>query len=136
MRREVDPTRERIVESTLQLHHDQGIVATTYPQIAQAAGIPLETVQSYFPTQDDLIKGCGSHVLEGLRIPPPDRAPDVFEYATSNADRIRLLVETLFTVYERGGGDMGQVSRERHELPLVNQSLGAVDRSIEALIRE
>jgi AcrR family transcriptional regulator/DNA-binding MarR family transcriptional regulator len=134
--REVDPTRERIIESTLGLHHDQGILATTYPQIAAAAGVPVETVQGYFPTRDDLIMGCGSHVLEGLRIPPPERAPEIFEDAASIDARMQVLVETLFSVYERGGGDMGQVTKERHELPLVEQSMSAVDRSIEALIRE
>jgi AcrR family transcriptional regulator/DNA-binding transcriptional ArsR family regulator len=135
-RREVDPTRERIIESTLGLHQANGILATTYPQIAEAAGLAEETVESYFPTRDDLIKGCGSHVLEGLRIPPPERAPEVFAGAASTDERVRLLVETLFAVYDRGGESIERVRRERRELPLVDQSLGAVDRSIEALIHE
>jgi AcrR family transcriptional regulator len=137
MAREVDPTRERIIESTVPLHSAQGVVATSFEQIAAAAGLPLDTVLGYFPTRDDLIKGCGAHVLEGLQMPPPDLAPEVFEGAVAMEQRIRRLVETLFGVYERGaGGDMDRVREDRDQLPLLDQSMRIVDSSIEALIRE
>jgi hypothetical protein len=37
--REVDPTRERIIESTLELHTSRGIQATTWAEIAGKAGV-------------------------------------------------------------------------------------------------
>ena len=58
--REVDPTRERIIECTLELHTSRGIQATTWPEIADKAGVPVETVEALFPTQDDLVRSCGA----------------------------------------------------------------------------
>src|SRR5262249_52501825 len=81
--REVDPTREHIIECTLALHLDQGIQATTWTQIADKAGVPEETVRSMFPTQDELNRSCGAHFMEGLQLPPADRAPEVFAGASS-----------------------------------------------------
>ena len=49
--RQVDPTRERIIESTLELHSSRGIQATTWAEIAGKAGVPVETVKALFPTQ-------------------------------------------------------------------------------------
>ena len=102
--REVDPTRERIIESTLELHKSRGIQATTWPEIADKAGVPEETVKALFPTQDGLVRSCGEHFMESLQLPPADRVPEVFAGASSENERIRRLVETFFGVYERGGG--------------------------------
>src|SRR3954471_7202764 len=57
--REVDPDRERIIESTLELHTSQGIQATTWTEVADKAGLPVETVEALFPTRDDLVRSCG-----------------------------------------------------------------------------
>src|SRR4051812_11629737 len=65
--REVDPTRERIIECTLELHTSRGIQATTWPEIADKAGVPLDTLEALFPTQDDLVRSCGQHFMEGLQ---------------------------------------------------------------------
>jgi AcrR family transcriptional regulator len=136
LRREVDPTRERIVETTLELHNLQGIVDTTVADIARSAGVPVETVEAYFPTQDDLIKGCGQHVLESLRLPPPEAAPVIFEGTQGASDRVRRLVETLFETYERAGVSLEGGRRVRVELPLVGESMDQVDIALDALVRE
>jgi AcrR family transcriptional regulator len=135
-RRAVDPTRERIVETTLALHSEQGIQATTWPQIASRAGVPVETVEACFPTLDDLIKGCGQHLLRSLRLPPPERAAEVFGDAASEPERVRRLVDTIFGVYEREGAALEGAGRERALLPLVDESLEQVDVSLEALVAE
>jgi AcrR family transcriptional regulator/DNA-binding transcriptional ArsR family regulator len=135
-RRQVDPTRERIVECALDLHGEQGIQATTRPQIATRAGVPVETVDTYFPTLDDLIKGCGEHFLESLRLPPPERAAEVFGGAASEHERVRRLVDTIFGVYERGEAGLEGGRRERAQLPLVDESLEQVDVSLDALVAE
>lgn len=133
-RREVDPTLEHLVSTTLQLHTMQGIQATTWTDIAARAGVPLETVEAYFPTQDDLIRSCGRHFLSSLRIPPPDRADEVIDEAAPEPERIRRLVGTLFDVYERQGDALEVGRRERNDLPLVDEALGQVDVSLDALV--
>jgi AcrR family transcriptional regulator/DNA-binding MarR family transcriptional regulator len=134
--REVDPTSERIVECTLALHARQGIQATTRAEIARKAGVPLETVQGVFPTQDDLYRRCGEHLLESLRVPPIDRAPDVFAGAATEHERVHRLVETLFSAYERGAGGITVGRRERKEVPVVDEVLEQLDLTFDALVVE
>ena len=135
-RRRVDPTRERIVVSTLDLHEAQGIQATTMADIAARAGVEVGTVEQHFPTQDDLIKGCGQHVLTNLRLPPPERAAEIFADARSESERVHRLVETLFDVYERRGQSLEIARCERAELPLIDEAMGEVDATIDALVAE
>ena len=134
--REVDPTRERIIECSLELHTSRGIQATTWAQIADNAGVPVETVKALFPTQNDLVRSCGEHLLESLQLPPADRASEVFAGASSENERIRRLVETFFGVYERGGDGIAVGRRERKDVPAVDESLEELDNSLDALIVE
>ena len=134
--REVDPTRERIIECSLELHTSRGIQATTWPEIADMAGVPVETVEALFPTRDDLLRSCGQHVMESLQLPPPDRAPEVFAGASSQSERIRRLVETFFGAYERGADGITAGRRERKDVPAVDESMEELDNSLDALVFE
>lgn len=133
--REVDPTRERIIETTLALHASRGIQATTRPEIAEKAGVPIETVDSLFPTFDDLTRSCGAHLIESLRLPPRDRAPEVFAGASSEEERVRRLVETFFGGYERGADGLTAGRRER-EVPAVEETLEALEDTLDTLVVE
>jgi AcrR family transcriptional regulator/DNA-binding transcriptional ArsR family regulator len=135
-RGDVDPTRERIIASALELHGRQGIQATTLAEIADRAKAPLETLEALFPTLDDLARSCGRHLMETLRLPPQDRAPEVFEGAVSEHDRIHRLVETLFGAYERGGEGMAAGRRERRHVPAVDESMGELEHTLDALVVE
>jgi len=134
--REVDPTRERIIECTLGLHSSQGIQATTWADIAEEADVPVETVRALFPTQDNLVRSCAEHFMESLRLPPADRASEVFAGAASEDERIHRLVETFFGAYERVGGGIAVGRRERNDVPAVGESLAALDDSLDALVVE
>lgn len=133
--RDVDPVRERIVESALELHGTRGIEATTWAEIAEKAGVPVETVEALFPTLDDLARGCGEHFMESLRIPPQDRAPEIFVRDASTHDRVHRLVETLFGAYERGAEGIEAARRERN-IPAVEESVHALDATFDALVVE
>lgn len=135
-RRSVDPTRERIVESTLALHTELGIRETGWADIAARAGVPVETVNEYFPTLDDLIVGCGQHFVGSLRLPPPERAPELFADSGTQAERVRRLVEVLFDVYERGGATMQRGHLDQAGMPLVADAMATVDSAIDALVAE
>jgi AcrR family transcriptional regulator len=135
-RREVDPTRERIVESALELHKTQGIQETTRPQIAQKAGVPVETVDEMFPTQDDLVRGCGQHFFEQLQMPPQDRAPEVFAGIKSNDERIRRMTQLFFGAYERGADGITAAQRERTDVPALDESMRVLDNAFDSLVVE
>ncbi|MGZ6638924.1 MAG: hypothetical protein ACXVII_39515, partial [Solirubrobacteraceae bacterium] len=134
--RAVDPTRERIIESSLELHTSRGIQAATWSEIADKAGVPVETVEALFPTLDDLARSCGEHVMESLQLPPQDRAPEVFAGASSENERIRRLVETLFGGYERGADGITAGRRERKDVPAVGESMDELDNTLDALVIE
>jgi AcrR family transcriptional regulator len=134
--RQVDPTRERIIECSLELHTSRGIQATTWSEIADKAGVPVETVEALFPTLDDLARGCGQHIMESLQLPPHDRAPEVFAGASSEHERIHRLVETFFGVYERGADGITAGRRERNDVPAVDESMGELDTTLDALVVE
>ena len=134
--RKVDPTRERIITSTLELHVSRGIQATGRPEIAAKSGVPIETVNAMFPTEDDLVRSCGEHVMEKLQLPPVDLAPKVFAGASSEDERIRRLVGTVFGVYEREADGITAGRRERKEVPVVDESMTELDDSLDALVAE
>jgi DNA-binding MarR family transcriptional regulator len=133
--REVDPTRERIIACTLELHQSRGIQATTWDEIADKAGVPLDTMGALFRTQDDLVRSCGAHFLETLELPPADRAPDVFAGAASDRERVRRLVDICFGAYERGADGMRAARRER-TVPAVEGSVAALETTFDALVDE
>ena len=135
-RRTVDPTRERIIESTLDLHVEHGIRETTFDQVAARAGIPVETIESYFATQDDLVRGCARHVLRELRLPPPERAGEIFSGATTENERLHRLVGTLFDTYERESESLERGRRDRGTVPIVDEALEQVDAAVDALVTE
>jgi AcrR family transcriptional regulator len=132
----VDPNRERIIESTLELHGSQGIQATTWPQIADKAGVPLEKVKALFPTQEELFRSCGRHLMEALQLPPADRAPQVFAGASSENERIHRLVETFFGAYERGGDGITVGRREGGAVPIVGEAMAEVENALDSLVVE
>jgi AcrR family transcriptional regulator/DNA-binding transcriptional ArsR family regulator len=134
--RPVDPTRKRIIESAFALHTSRGIQATTWAEIAGKAGVPEATVHALFPTQDDLVRSCGEHFIESLRLPPADRAPEVFAGASSENERVRRLVETFFGAYERGADGLTAARRERNYVPALDESIEAIDNTFDALVVE
>jgi AcrR family transcriptional regulator len=134
--REVDPTRERIIVSTLELHGKQGIRATSWSDIAAKTGLPVETVKDLFPTFDDLTRSCGEHFMESLHLPPADRAPEVFAGVSSEDERIRRLVGTFFRVYEHGADGLTVARRERNEVPAADEAMEELEGSFDALVVE
>ena len=98
--------------------------------------MPIETVEELFPDTRRLDPGLRAHFLESLQLPPADRAPDIFAGASSEADRVRRLVETLFGVYERGAAGLTVGRRERDEVPAVDESMEELDGSLDALVAE
>ena len=133
---EVDPLRQRIIESTLELHGTKGIRATTWEDIAERCGLPVEALVEQFPSLEELAKGCGRHFMESLRLPPEDRAAEVFAGARSAHDRIHRLVGTFFGAYERGASGIEAGRREREAFPAVEESVLELEHTLDALVVE
>src|SRR5512132_526660 len=63
-------TRRRILEATVALHAERGLVATQVTDIAQRAGVDRVTVYRHFPDSASLFKACAVHYYNAH--PPPD----------------------------------------------------------------
>ncbi len=124
-RREVDPTRERIIECTLELH--------------MRAGHPGDHVAGDCRARGGAVGDRGGHVPHAGRVVPGLRSAlpgeprhasagsgrrTMFAGASSEQERIRRLVETSFGVYERGADGIAVGRRERAEVPAADESMG------------
>ncbi len=74
--------------------------------------------------------------MESLQLQPRDRAPEIFARASSEHDRIHVLVETLFGAYERGADGFTVGRRERRDVPVVDESMGEIESTFDALVVE
>jgi AcrR family transcriptional regulator len=67
---QVEETRRRIVEATVELHRTLGPTATQIAEVARRAGVQRRTVYNHFPDEAALFSACSEHWR--ARHPPPD----------------------------------------------------------------
>ena len=132
----LDATRERIVEATAALHYEQGVVATSYVQIAERAGVGPATVYRHFPTLGSLVLACGAHVNEAMQPPLPENAQAVFAGLGTRQQRLERLVAELDAFYDRGAVWLGIAARDRNSVPELDAFQRQVEAGVEALVRE
>lgn len=128
----VEETKRRIIQATFRLHNRQGPAATTHPQVAKEADVALGTVYRYFPTIDDLVTGCGEHVLEVVN--PPSL--DSFDGVPALEDRVRLLTRGLFDMYRRGARPIAEARCQQSQFSALGAFVQNSRRHHEALVRE
>jgi AcrR family transcriptional regulator len=129
----VEATRRRIVDATVELHHEQGILGTSWEDIAKRADVALATVYRHFPSLDELVPACGALTMEQLELPTDERIEQAFASARSTRQRIRRLVEELFALYERGDDTLREISQNRHRFAPVQLGHEAVEERLAAL---
>ena len=127
-----EDTRRRIIEATLSLHNEKGVVATSMQDIAGRADVALHTVYRYFPAIDDVVAGCGEHVM--LLLDPPAR--DVFDRIDDFPGRVRILVTELFAMYERGARQIEVARCQANEVPALAGAVAAWAAHQQMLVRE
>jgi AcrR family transcriptional regulator len=108
-----EQTRRRIVESAMTLHAEQGVLATSYEQIAQRAGTAVATVYRHFPSLADLLPACARsiHVLQPVS---PELVANIFRGLDRPSSRIEVLVRGTCECYERDGAWLRAARFEEH----------------------
>jgi AcrR family transcriptional regulator len=129
-------TRDRIIQATMLLHDEHGVAATSYPMIAERAGIAAANIYRHFPTRGDLVRSCGMHVWAEMQPPVPDTAPAVFAGIEGLENRLVRLVDEIEAFYARRGYRLGIAARDRGVIPEIDAFLTAVEAGIGALVRE
>ena len=131
----VEETRRRILEATLALHTEKGILGTSWQDIARRADVSVGTVYKHFPSLDELVPACGELMYAITRPPSLEDAPEIFAGAQSLEERLGRLVSELFDFYERGAQYIETDFQERR-LPMVQEWEDYMRATIAGLARE
>ena len=110
--------RQRILESTLAFHAENGIFGTSWKDIANHADVSLATVYNYFPSLNELVPACGELMYAITQPPSLDDAETIFSGSTTLEDRLARLTKTLFDFYERGEAYLDVDHQERKLEPI------------------
>ena len=131
----VQQTRQRILEATLALHSEKGILGTSWQEIARRADVSVGTVYKHFPSLDELVPACGELMYAITRPPSLEDAPEIFAGAHSLEERLERLISELFDFYERGAPYIETDFQER-QLPMVQEWEAHMRATIAGLVRE
>src|SRR3990167_3187001 len=86
--------KQRIAEAAARLHAERGALATSYAEIAEAAGVSLPTMYKHFPDLGQLVRACSGHVASLAPDFPTDdilAAPDLTAAAQKLVDAMDRL---------------------------------------------
>lgn len=122
----VEETRRRLVDATVALHGEQGVLATTMQDIARRADVALGTVYRHFPTIGDAVFACGARLQEMTPFP----AVAVFDGAQLPGERVRILISELFRYYDQGQRWIEVGYCEQSSLPALAQGMAQFDEQI------
>jgi AcrR family transcriptional regulator len=110
---QVDQTRQRIVEATVELHGSVGPASTTIAAIAEAAGVTRLTVYRHFPDEDALFAACSAHWIARQQLPDPG----AWSQISDPAARLRAGLADLYRFFRAGAGMLTCLYRDLAALP-------------------
>ena len=110
---QVDGTRQRIVQATVELHGSVGPAATTIAAIAEAAGVTRLTVYRHFPDEAALFGACSAHWISRQQLPDPGAWSQIGDPAA----RLRAGLADLYRFYRAGAGMLTHIHRDVAALP-------------------
>lgn len=117
-------TQRRIVEATLAVHDEQGILATSVRDIAERAGVAPSTVLHHFPRMDDLIRACGA--LSDHLLPMPSEG--ILVGAPGSFERVHRMAQAMFGWWEGMGPGFDHLRVDRRRVPEVDAWMADVAR--------
>lgn len=130
-----EQTRRKIIEATAKLHGENGVLGTSWQDIAREADVSVATVYAHFPSLKELLPACGALVMERARPPSPESASEIIGDARGHRERLKRVAEELFAFYERGGPHLDVDVRER-QLPGMREWEESQRETVAALVRE
>jgi AcrR family transcriptional regulator len=132
----VEETRRRIVQATMELHFEKGMVETTLQDIAHRADVALGTVYRHFPTLDDVVTACGDAWLEQNPLPGSEDIPAAFRGARSTTERAERLAGELAKLYREWLPVFLEVRRARHVFGRVEEGHREMEATVDAFVEE
>jgi AcrR family transcriptional regulator len=114
---QVDQTRQRIVQATVELHGSAGPAATTIAAIADRAGVTRLTVYRHFPDQIALFGACSAYWTSRQQLPDPGAWSQIGDPAA----RLRAGLADIYRFYRAGAGMLTHIHRDLAALPEAHQ---------------
>ena len=113
-------TRQRITESTVELHGTVGPARTSISAVAERAGVRRSTVYRHFPDEAALFAACTSHWMAANPL------PDIGRWAAIDDpdERLRRALQELYAHYRRTERMMENVLRDEATVSIVKRMLG------------
>ena len=130
----VAQTRQRIVAAATRLHAERGVLATSWEEIAEAAGVAPATVYRHFPSLVELIPACARAVFDVARPPTIEQARDKFAGLDSAWERFEVLVRDSCHCYAKGEAWLHAARRERELIPAIDEVVGVQEAALEVLV--
>lgn len=133
---QLEDTRRRITEATVELHRTVGPASTQISEIARRAGVQRMTVYNHFPDEESLLAACSAH-WRALH-PPPDLA--AWLEIEDPAERLRLALRELYAWYRETEPMTANILRDAEIVPaigpLVEHGLGSYLGEVRRVLTE
>lgn len=130
----VEETRARIVTEAICLFATQTAAATTFDDVAAAAGVSTATVYRHFRDFDTLADACAQTAFYIAEIPTPDKAVEQFGDLPDLSAKLRSFVDISCHCYERATDWLAAERRERH-LPAFARTVEREEAALDAIVR-
>jgi AcrR family transcriptional regulator len=127
-------TRAAILDAARELHAERGLIATSWEDIAERAGVSTATVYRHFPSLAELVPACARTVFDLIQPLTPDQASATFGALARAGDRFEQLVRYSAHCYRAGAGWLHAAHRERDFVPELDTALDVIEESLRVLI--
>ena len=131
---QVEETRRRITEATVELHRTVGPAATQISEIARRAGVQRVTVYNHFPDETALFAACSAH-WRALH-PAPD--PAAWTSISDPGERLRFGLCTLYAWYRETEPMIANILRDAETVPairpFVEQGVGGYLKTVRRIL--
>lgn len=124
---QVEQTRRRITEATLELHRTSGPAATQISEIARRANVQRRTVYNHFPDDASLFAACSAHWRELHPAPDPARWLEIDD----PRERLRLALREVYAWYRETEPMTANILRDADLLPALS---AIVERGLAAYL--
>jgi AcrR family transcriptional regulator len=130
----VEATRASLVRAAMRLHAEQGVLSTSWDEIAASAGVSTATAYRHFPTLADLVPACAQMVFDVIRPPTLEEASVQFATMADAAERFEHLARESCHCYRRGEGWLHAAHRERDFVPELDRALALIQETLHVLV--
>jgi len=128
-------TNSRIVEAAKALHSERGVLATSWQDIAERAGVSPVTVYRHFRSLSELIPACARSFVDSVAPLAEEDARAAFAALESPFERLEMLIRDDCACYARGREWFHAAMRESELVPELGAVVSAQQATLATLIR-